>query len=702
LANDLNALLPASVTVRFPRTDSGAPSATPTVYTVTLAGLALADLAGVGGFNGVKNLHSTCTATWTGGGAPTNDAQLSALANQCATDYWRWKAAGKAELKFAGVAAGWITDGAHDLEIIHRTHQWGGELTTRLKIAGGEQEELFHYGSGGAISSVKANLTEAVVGGTTLVNSETYNYYSVTVVADLSSSLTWNGTSVFAGATTFSGSITFTGSVTISGAITFEFGAGSTLKLDNTSLFIIDGPTWNITRNTTVTINSGFAWTICGTVTWCSVNLSFPSNLPTDYNPTTRPVILQVTTAASGTFTSLVPTLTEPEWHYLTTVSNPVVLKHESGGTATNRFHTSFGADLTTTTDDMTIFYYDTTLQRWRVGPSTAIDLAQLKQSAGSPFTGNRVILSGATTGLVEMSTAGTTGQALLSNGSSAPTWGNVPPDPVTVAHGGTGLTTLTAHDVLVGNGTGTVTLISPSTSGKVLTSNGTGADPTFQSLPAGLPDPVTVAHGGTGLTSITAHDLIIGNGASNVTLLAPGTSGYVLTSNGASSDPSWQAPAGGSGLSWTKYTKSHSDFSSTDVNSNYYALLTTLASKGYILAIAIKHSTSFSGGGLMSCTMEVTWDPLTPDVETVFDLANVAGGGGLVSPLDVFAAVSNSAFIYTDFPHSGISTSGTMMYLTFAGGVDIRVVSRTTGGSGMPGATAGSVDVWLLTGTLP
>jgi len=49
------------------------------------------------------------------------------------------------------------------------------------------------------------------------------------------------------------------------------------------------------------------------------------------------------------------------------------------------------------------------------------------------------------------------------------------------VANGGTGLATLTAHDILVGNGTGNVTLISPSTAGFVLTSNGTSADPTFQ-----------------------------------------------------------------------------------------------------------------------------------------------------------------------------------------------------------------------------
>ncbi len=48
------------------------------------------------------------------------------------------------------------------------------------------------------------------------------------------------------------------------------------------------------------------------------------------------------------------------------------------------------------------------------------------------------------------------------------------------VAQGGTGLATLAAHDVMVGNGTGNVTMISPSTAGKVMVSNGTSADPSF------------------------------------------------------------------------------------------------------------------------------------------------------------------------------------------------------------------------------
>jgi hypothetical protein len=44
----------------------------------------------------------------------------------------------------------------------------------------------------------------------------------------------------------------------------------------------------------------------------------------------------------------------------------------------------------------------------------------------------------------------------------------------VPVAQGGTGRNTLTNHSVLLGAGTGQVQLVAPSTSGNVLTSNGT------------------------------------------------------------------------------------------------------------------------------------------------------------------------------------------------------------------------------------
>lgn len=48
----------------------------------------------------------------------------------------------------------------------------------------------------------------------------------------------------------------------------------------------------------------------------------------------------------------------------------------------------------------------------------------------------------------------------------------------------------------------------------------------------ANLPT-IPVSKGGTGLTSLTANNVILGNGSSNPNFVSPSTSGNVLTSNG-------------------------------------------------------------------------------------------------------------------------------------------------------------------------
>lgn len=57
------------------------------------------------------------------------------------------------------------------------------------------------------------------------------------------------------------------------------------------------------------------------------------------------------------------------------------------------------------------------------------------------------------------------------------------------------------------------------------------------------------VANGGTGQASLTANNVILGNGTSAVSFVAPGTTGNVLTSNGTT----WVSSAGGSGTSTSK-----------------------------------------------------------------------------------------------------------------------------------------------------
>lgn len=72
-------------------------------------------------------------------------------------------------------------------------------------------------------------------------------------------------------------------------------------------------------------------------------------------------------------------------------------------------------------------------------------------------------------------------------------------------------------------------------------TINGSNNTITNVSLTTGVTGTLPVANGGTGATTLTANNVILGNGTSAVQLVAPSTSGNVLTSNGTT----WASTAG-------------------------------------------------------------------------------------------------------------------------------------------------------------
>jgi hypothetical protein len=104
----------------------------------------------------------------------------------------------------------------------------------------------------------------------------------------------------------------------------------------------------------------------------------------------------------------------------------------------------------------------------------------------GSYTIGDLLYASGATTlsSLADVAT----GNVLISGGVGiAPTWGKVNlatavTGTLPVANGGTGATTLTPNGVLYGNGTGAVQATSAGTSAQLLVANGSGV-PTFVSM---------------------------------------------------------------------------------------------------------------------------------------------------------------------------------------------------------------------------
>lgn len=70
-------------------------------------------------------------------------------------------------------------------------------------------------------------------------------------------------------------------------------------------------------------------------------------------------------------------------------------------------------------------------------------------------------------------------------------------------------------------------------TAGAVTTNANLSGDVTSSGNTTSYNGTVPVAKGGTGLTTLTANNVILGNGTSNPSFVAPGSSGNVLTSNG-------------------------------------------------------------------------------------------------------------------------------------------------------------------------
>jgi len=197
--------------------------------------------------------------------------------------------------------------------------------------------------------------------------------------------------------------------------------------------------------------------------------------------------------------------------------------------------------------------------------------------TAASTFTANGILYGNGTSAL-GVTGAGTTGQVLLANTSGAPTWGSVPSTgavttfqtslngltpstatagAVTLAgtlgptSGGTGLSAYTTGDIIYASATNTLAALADVATGNALISGGVTTAPSWGKI--GLTTHVSgtlpVANGGTGSTSFTAYGVLTGGTTSTgavQSVAAIGTSGQVLTSNGAGALPTFQTVSAG------------------------------------------------------------------------------------------------------------------------------------------------------------
>lgn len=193
-------------------------------------------------------------------------------------------------------------------------------------------------------------------------------------------------------------------------------------------------------------------------------------------------------------------------------------------------------------TSGVTIVSGERCLAAWNGSDFVKVATSQVTSGTVTSVGGTGTVNGLTLTGTVTTSGNLTLGGTLANVSLATQVTGTLP-----IANGGTGETTRQAAiDALAG----------AVTSGQYLRGNGTdvvmsaiqAADvPTLNQNTTGTADNVTgtvaVANGGTGATSLTANNVILGNGTSAVQVVAPGTNGNVLTSNGTT----WQSstPAG-------------------------------------------------------------------------------------------------------------------------------------------------------------
>ena len=154
------------------------------------------------------------------------------------------------------------------------------------------------------------------------------------------------------------------------------------------------------------------------------------------------------------------------------------------------------------------------------------------------------------------------------------------------------------------------------------------GANSDITSL-TGLTTPLTVAQGGTGAATLTANNVLLGNGTSALQVVAPSTAGNILTSNGTtwvSSTPvvasssqvakAWANWDGSTGTIRSSYNVS----SVTRVSTGVYTVNITnaLANANYAVICGTSAADSNNDGGYMG--IKNGTNPTTTSFQLVTD----------------------------------------------------------------------------------
>jgi hypothetical protein len=190
---------------------------------------------------------------------------------------------------------------------------------------------------------------------------------------------------------------------------------------------------------------------------------------------------------------------------------------------------------------------------------------------------------------------------------------------------------------VIAGNTSGSVTLDAPAVAGTTVltlpTTNGTlvtTGTTTGISGSAISTGTVGVSVGGTGANTLTANNVILGNGTSAVQFVAPGSNGNLLTSNGTT----WTSAAAPSSTPTTAQVLTATAGATADAVGTYAFL------GGKTSSIAIAANSNYAGSNFVFAGLNLTGNRPWTDTSGAENTAIVSGGYGGGSPSGTWKAM--------------------------------------------------------------
>lgn len=316
-----------------------------------------------------------------------------------------------------------------------------------------------------------------------------------------------NGTALIAATTTGSGAVVLATSPTL---VTPALGTPSALVGTN-----ITGTASGLTAgNVTTNANLTGMVTSVGNVTTVVTNANLTGDVTSVGNATTLATV-NSNTGSFGSSTSI-PNLTVNAKGLLTAAGSNVVIAPAGTLSGTTLNSTVVTSSLTSVGTIGSGVWQGTP-----IGSAYVVTLNQNTTGTASNITASS---NTSLTSLANLATVGTITTGVW-NGTI-----------IDVPHGGTGLATLTANNVILGNGTSTPTFVAPGTTGNGLVSNGT----TWTSAPILASTPTSEiwlwAQNGYGSTNIMVRRWTnIGkNAGSDLTLTQSSVNGDLITINTA------------------------------------------------------------------------------------------------------------------------------------------------------------------------